>query len=177
MTLVILALWLMAGALLQTLGPAPAWLGQAKLPWLMAVALYYALNRSTAWMMVAAVCCGLAQDLMDIVPLGYSAAVFGVLALVVSRFRNLIMGESAATAAFFGFVAGALVTLARAALLAREGVIAVPLERLALKAFGCGVLGAVCTPAVFWLAHHADELVGNVVIKEVVDDFEQPLGE
>jgi rod shape-determining protein MreD len=177
MTAVVMALLLLAGALLQVLGPAPALLGGGKVPALLAVVLYYALHRGPSTVMAAAFAAGLLQDLLSPMPLGYSCAVFGLVAWLGSRFRSLVLTESMLTAAFFGLVGGLLATLAQAVLLARAGLLGWPLERVLMRAAGAGVLAAIVTPPVFRLAQRLDRWVGNVQVRDVLDDLEQPFGE
>ncbi len=169
MTVLVMAFVLSVGALAQLLCPPLALLGQAKPPLLLAAVLYYALNRETGPLLLCALLAGLAHDLLGGVPPGWSVALYGLAGLAVGRFRTLVLTESAATAAFFGALGGAVLTAVTWLLLG-------PVGRVAVKALCAGLLGGLVAPLVFVVTRRLDQWVGNVRVREVVDGIEQPLG-
>ncbi len=176
MTVLVMAIVLSVCALAQLLCPPLALLGQAKPPLLLAAVLYYALNRETGPLLLCALLAGLAHDLLGGVPPGWSVALYGLAGLAVGRFRTLVLTESAATAAFFGALGGAVLTAVTWLLLARAGRAVWPVGRVAVKALCAGLLGGLVAPLVFVVTRRLDQWVGNVRVREVVDGIEQPLG-
>lgn len=170
MTWVVMMFVLIVSAVMQTVLPTCALLGQAKFPFLLGVVLYYALNRETGVMLAAALIAGFLQDALSPIPLGYSTICFCVIGWITGRFRNLIMTESVVTPVFFGAVAGTIVIIMFYALLVREGLIVIPLRRVVLKAVSTGVLGMGCTPIMFLLTGKLDRVVGNVRIAVEVEE-------
>lgn len=147
-----------------------ALLGEAKLPLLLAVVIYYALNHDTGTAAVAALLSGFLHDVLSMIPIGQTAAVFLVAALITGRFRKLVHGEEVLTAGLFGGVSAFVSVFAEHHLLARDGLVAVTTGALWHKAFGFLLLGAVISPIVFLIVHRLDSLVGNVATSEVIED-------
>ncbi len=168
MTWVVMVFVVVGGALVQMLLPAPACVGHVKAPVLLGVVLYYALNREGNVMTTAAVSAGFLKDVLSPMPIGYSIVCFLIVAWVASRFRPLVMNEAAVTAAFFGFVSAAMVTLVVYVLLRQAGLVADPVWLGVAKSFGVALLAAVCTPLVFLLVGKFDRWVGNVEEKHSV---------
>lgn len=169
MTWLVMVLILIGSAVMQTVLPAFAFLGQAKFPFLLAVVLYYALNWNTTMMLIAAFFAGFLYDVLSPVPLGYSALCFCAIGWIVARFRNLILMDSVVTPAFFGGVAGVGFALGLYVLLAKDGLVVYPASWVVLKAVGTGILGMICTPVIFHLAGGLDRIVGNADVKESID--------
>ncbi|MBN2301372.1 MAG: rod shape-determining protein MreD [Lentisphaerae bacterium] len=173
MTWIVMIIVLLIGAVLQSIMPGYVVLGQAKHPILVGIVLYYALSRDMNVAMVAAFGAGFLQDaLTPMVPLGYSIFFFCLVVLVVGRFRNLVLVESVATSAFFGAVAGMLVNIGFGFLLATDLDTKCSLDRVLLRTLGTALLGAVTTPIVFFMIVRLDQLVGNIEIKESIDNVE-----
>jgi rod shape-determining protein MreD len=157
-------------SLLQAAVPTIACLGQAKVPLLLSVTVYYALNHETGEAAVAGLLCGVAHDVMSFIPVGQTAAVFLVVALLSGRFRKLVHGDEIFTASLFGGLAALVSVFAGYHLLSRIDLISVPAGALWHKALGTMLLGAGCTPLVFMVTHRLDSLVGNVLTTEVIED-------
>lgn len=148
-------------SVLQALVPGWAFFSQARFPFLLAVVLYYALSHEMGLALLVALIAGVIHDSLSLIPLGYTVVSFGVAALIVGRFRDLVLAESMITASFFGAVAGGLLSVALYIALTRQGLLDVGLGRMALKAIGSSILGLVTVPAVFLAVGFADRLVGN----------------
>ena len=161
MTWVVMFLVLLAGALLQTWAPGPAWLGGAKCPFLMSAVLYYAFTRSPAVMLVAAAAAGVLQDGLSPIPFGYSSFCFSVVGLLAAAFRQLVLSESLTTQILFGAAAAAAATMGMHLLLSGAGLTPPAFGWTLLKVLGAALLGGVATPAVFRGTGALDRLVGN----------------
>lgn len=166
MTYALLALILIPGAVLQIMLPAVPVLGYVKLPVLMAIVVYYALNHRRDVMFVAAVLAGFLQDSLSPMPLGYSSAVFCVLGWGMSYFRGLVISEVGITYVVFGAVGGACTELVLWGALAYRELLVLPAGRVLLRAQGAALLGAICTPFIFFIVRRIDHLVGNVATRE-----------
>jgi rod shape-determining protein MreD len=169
---VIMIIGVIVGALVQTLTPPIIVLGHAKVPCLMALVLYYALNRGADEMIIAGFLCGLVQDLLSPIPLGYSAFLFCAMGLTAGKFRKLVMGESYITPVVFGMASAFALSFLMYFLLIKDGIIQNSFASVWLKAFGTALLAAICTPITFVVTDKLDGLVGNVQTMEPVDDFE-----
>jgi len=156
---------LISGAVIQTLVPGMALLGRARLPILMSVVLYYALTSNRGIMLFSAVIAGLLQDSLSLIPAGYSAFCFGVVGVVVNRYKDDLFGDSMLTTTVIGAVTGFLVSLSLSILLWFNDMIKDPLWWWALKACGTALLGAVFTPVVFSILSGLDRMVGNMPSK------------
>jgi rod shape-determining protein MreD len=142
----------LGAALAQSWAGPVRLLGEVRAPVLLGATIFFALNREFAAGLALAFVCGLLQDLLSMTPLGFATALFCVTAVVVSRFKGLVLAESAATGVFFGGVATALVWLTLGLLLAHEGLLTLDAGSLALKVVGAALLGAVSTPLFFVMA-------------------------
>lgn len=147
-----------------------ACLGQAKLPLLLAVIIYYALNYDTGTASIAALFCGLLNDVMSFIPEGQTSMMYLVMVLVISRFRKVVHGDDILVSAVFGGVSGIVSVFIGYHLLKRDGLIDVSAGFLWLKAFGAMLLGAVSVPIVSGIIHRVDSMVGNIEIREVIED-------
>ena len=165
MTFILMTLLLMTGAIIQTLLPTYAILGQAKVPVLLAFIIYYSLNRNIRIMLIAALLAGILQDALSLSPLGYSSAIFIFIGWIISRYRGLVTTDSFMTPIVFGIIAGITVTLMQALLLAHSGLINIKPFWILLRIFSNGFLCALITPVVFILTKTLDRAVGNVEIR------------
>jgi len=156
---------LISAAVIQTLVPGMALLGRARVPMLMAVVLYYALTSNRGIMLLSAVIAGLLQDSLSHIPAGYSAFCFGVVGVVVNRYKDDLFGDSMLTTTVIGAVTGFLVSLSLSVLLWFNGMIKDPLWWCGLKGCGAALLGAVFTPVVFTIVSGLDRMVGNMPSK------------
>jgi len=172
MTWVVMVLVTLCAAVAQTLMPPVIWMGGAKPPVLLAVVLYYALHRDAGEVYIAALLCGVVQDSLSPVTLGYSPVLFCLLGWVVSRFRRVVLSETLLAPVVFGLAAGCLCTVLMYVLLARQGQVDWPWMRMLWRSAGTGLLGAIATPFVFVLTGGLDRLVGNVAMRETIDDYE-----
>ena len=169
MTWLVLVLVLVGAAVMQTVLPGYALLGQTKFPFLLAVVLYYALNWNTTGMMVAAFLAGFLQDSLSPIPLGYSAFCFCVAGWIAGRFRKVVLTDSVVTQIFFGAAAGAGVSLRLYILRAKDALVSCSPQRVVLRTLTSGMLGMVCTPVACFAAGWLDRVVGNVELEETLD--------
>ncbi|NQT94545.1 MAG: rod shape-determining protein MreD [Lentisphaerae bacterium] len=161
MTWIVMTITFAVATIVESMVPPVSALGQAKLPILMSVVLYYALHRSTTVMSIAALVAGLLCDALSPVPLGSSLLLFVVAGWVASRFRGLVMVDSAITGLFFGAVGGLGVTLVQGLLFLRGGPMAVSPGLVLVKTAGTALLGGCCTPLVFFAIGKLDRMAGN----------------
>jgi rod shape-determining protein MreD len=164
------SLMLLSAWLLQALLPAHAVLAQARYPFLLALTVYVALNRRGWGMLLTALTAGLIQDLLSTaMPLGYSAVLFAGVALLIHRYRKLVVTDSPVTAACFGGVAALLVTALLYVLLLEEGVLVIPLRMGVLRVGATGLLALGVTPLVFVVANALFGALDLVLEKEDLD--------
>jgi len=156
--------------LIQAALPPFASLGEAKVPLLLAAVVYYALNYDSGSAAVAALFAGVVHDVMSLMPLGQTSAVFLVVALVCGRFRRFVHGYEIHTTSLFGGAASLICVFAGYRLLANEGLVTISVGKLWYKAFGTFVLGLICTPFVCLAIRKIDAFVGNVATTEVIED-------
>jgi rod shape-determining protein MreD len=169
MTWVVMILSLLLAAVAQTLVPGYACLGQVKFPFLICVVLYYALHREFHVVAVAGFLAGLMQDLLCDTPTGYSAVCLWVSALILSRFRSVVVTESLVTLVAFGALAGILTTGGLYLLLVGNGHVEIPTGRALVKILGAGLLGMATGPLVVGIVLRLDRWVGNADAKEEYD--------
>ena len=162
MTLAVMLAVLVLSAVLQAVLPPLAALGQAKLPLLLGPVIYYALTSDRPRLVQAAVLAGLLQDALSLLPLGYSALAFCLVAVTVNRFRDTVFVHAAFTHMIFGALAAAAVTLMLSAMMAATGIARPPVVWLLLKLTGSLLLGAVAVPLMFQVTARLDRMVGNV---------------
>ena len=154
----------LGATLAQALLPGWAMFGQARFPVLLGLVLYYALNHKSWIVILVAFVAGILQDGLSLVPLGYSALLFCVVATVAGRYRRLVLSEAVVTAAFFGGVSSLVMALLLYLLLNQAGTIACSGSLALLRVLGSGVLGTITVPAVFLIMthlHHELELAGE----------------
>jgi rod shape-determining protein MreD len=166
-----MALMAMGAWTAQVFVPPLPFLGGAKCPFLLSLVIYHALARDTSLTMAAGLAAGLLQDVSGPQPLGCSSACFCVAGFIVRRFHRVVLANSLATRVFFGGVCAACVTLALYVWLWSAGLLEWPLWRVALRAAGTGLLGAVCAPIVCFAAERLDQAVGNTEVKEFVHEL------
>lgn len=161
MTWIVMAIVFAAATVVESMVPPLALLGQAKLPLLMSVVLYYALHGSTTVMGVAVLAAGLLYDTLSPVPLGMSLLFLVAAGWVASRFRGLVMIDSAVTGFFFGAAAGLGMTLLQGLLLLRGGLVSVTPATVLVRGAATALLGGCCTPVVFFAIGKLDRMAGN----------------
>ncbi len=162
MRLISLLFLLVAGAALQSLFPAVAWLGYANVPVLCSVAIYFTLFRGGATMLVVAVLAGLFQDSLTLIPIGYSSFGFAVGCLVIERFRDVMILQSPLTHMVLTAGLHLFVTALLSILLVQGGLIAWQPWWLLLKLPGAVVLGLVTGPIVIGMIHALEEKLGLI---------------
>jgi rod shape-determining protein MreD len=149
------------GAVAQAVFPTFRWLGQTNAPILLGLVLYYALAHSRGTMLQAAIFAGVLQDALGMIPLGYSSFCFCVVALVVSKFKELVFVHKLVTHMLFGALASGAVTLVLYGLLATAGLAALAPGWLVLKIAGSMFFGAILVPFEFEWVAGLDRLLGN----------------
>jgi len=142
---------MLGATLLQAMLPGWAALGHARFPILLGVVLYYALNHEAAVAVIAAFAAGMLQDGMSFVPLGYSAFLFCVVALIAGHYRGLVLSDAIITALFFGGIAGISVSFGLYLLLRMGNFVSCSAATAWLHIFGSGVLSVITVPSVFIL--------------------------
>lgn len=162
MTPVTMLFLLVAGTAMQLLLPAVPWLGYATAPMLGAIVLYYALYRGGLVMLFAAIIAGLFQDSSSLIPLGYSSFAFAVIALVVERFRDLMILRSAFTHMVLTAAVHVVVTALLMILMLRDGIIDGQPGLMLLKLPGAAVLGLIAGPLVIGAACSLEEKTGLI---------------
>lgn len=168
MSWIIMFILFLSTALLQSALPGFRIFAQARFPFLLSFVLFYALTRKGAIVLFAAFLAGLLQDSLSIAPLGYSAFLFSVAALIATRFRNLVVPDSPVTAAFFGGVASVLVSAFLYFLFARAELVSCGLGIGLVRVLGTGLMGMICTPFVFYVANELHRCI------DVSDKRESP---
>lgn len=156
-----MALLLLLAALAQSLVPAVASLGSAKMPFLLGVTVYYALTHKRGMVVAAALLAGTMQDSLSLLPVGFSALCFVVFGLAIHHAREVLFRDSPFTVAVLGAGLAAAGTLLMYAML-RLGTetAAVPLWWLGLKMGGNALLGVVAVPLVWLVAGTLERHVG-----------------
>jgi len=169
---IVMALFSLLAAVVQSAAPPVPALGGAKAPLLFCVVLYYSLEHDPAVMLSAATLAGLLQDSLSPAAPGLSVLCFLAVGLVAGRFRRLVQPESIVIAVLFGFAGCAAATVLSYIIFRRGGAPAWPLWNVMLKAAGTGLLGALAAPAVFAAAGGIDRRLGNVRIKREIHEFD-----
>jgi len=157
----VLFMAVIVGAVAQAVFPTFRWLGQSNTPVLLGLVLYYALAHSRGKMLQAAIFAGLLQDALGMIPLGYSSFCFCIVALVVSKFKDMVFVHKLVTHMLFGAFASGAVTLALYGLLAAAGLVTLAPGWSVLKIAGSMFLGAIIVPFEFELVAGLDRMLGN----------------
>lgn len=148
MSLLLLAVVLLFGGVLQAVLPTWAAAGQMPVPVLPALVVYYSLTRGRVRAFWIAVAAGLVQDALGIVPLGFSSCCFAVAALLLNRYREEVFEWEGLTHMILGGAAAAGTTLALGLLLGAAAGLDLPAGRILLKTLGAAALGVLTTPLV-----------------------------
>lgn len=168
MSAALLIALVLGGALAQTLLPNIGWAGDSPVPLLTALALVYALRASPGFALAAALLAGVCQDSLSLMPLGYSSFGFGLCALVVQRYRDLMVVDSWFTHVVLGAVCGFAVNLLTGVFLVAGGMAEVSAWHLAIRTAGAAVLTALVTPLVFAVVRHVEGRLGLAPELEVL---------
>ena len=155
---------------LQLQLPALALFGQVKPPLLLSIVLYYALHHENTKMYIVAVFVGFLQDALGLIPLGFSSCAFCFVGACVARYRMILLAESVITRSFFGAIGAGAVTLIVYLLLVSQSLVQLSLGRLIHKILGAGFYGLIVTPIVCECLWRVDNMLGNIFIREVVED-------
>jgi rod shape-determining protein MreD len=161
MTALLLFMAAVVAAIIQAVFPRLDWLGQANAPVLLGLVLYYALAHSRGVMLMAAIFAGFLQDALGMIPLGYSSFCFCAVALVVSKFKDMVFMHEWLTHMLFGAIASGVVTLALYGLLAKDALVTLTAGWTVLKVSGAMLLGAGIAPFEFELIAGLDRMLGN----------------
>lgn len=162
MKMVALLFLLLAGTALQAFFPALRWLGHASAPVLGAIVVYYTLFRGGPMMLAAALLGGLFQDSLSLIPIGYSSFAFAAGALIIERYREIIVLQSPLTHMVLTSALHAGVTAFLAVMLVHGDLIAWQPGWLLLKVAGAAALGLVTGPVIVGLAHLLEEKLGLI---------------
>jgi len=161
-TAIVMIFLLMAGSALQSFFPAMAWVGYSTVPVLLSLVVYYALIRGGAMMLIFALLAGLFQDSLSLIPLGYSSFCFAVCAMIIGKYRELMMTQSTLTHMVVTAAMYAAVTLMLSVLLVKDGLIPWQPVWLLLKIPGAVVLGVITGPVVIAAARALEEKLGLI---------------
>jgi hypothetical protein len=93
--------------------------------------------------------------------LGYSSFCFCIVALVVSKFKDLVFVHKLVTHMLFGALASGMVTLVLYGLLATGGLVTLAPGWTALKVAGSMFFGAILVPFEFEWVAGLDRMLGN----------------
>jgi rod shape-determining protein MreD len=162
MSALTMLLALMLSAVLEAILPVWGAAGRASMPIVLAVVLYYALYYPPSYLWTAAILGGLLQDSLGLVPLGYSAVGFCVVALIATHFREVMFVHEFWSHVWIGAFGALLSTCWLSLLLKSSGLLGAALGWLAVRWIGAFVLGAFCVPAVMALMAAVDQTLGNV---------------
>lgn len=167
MTAAIMVFLLLAGALLQSVMPAAAFLGLSKPPILASVALYYALVHSRGMAVTAAILAGVVQDSLSLFPVGTSALCLVVFGLLVVETRETMFRDSLFTVAVLGAASAAFTTLGLYGMLSLNSLAAdIPPWWVVLKTGGNALLGLGAAPIVWWMTSTLEHHVGLTAADE-----------
>jgi rod shape-determining protein MreD len=172
MTWVIMALVVLVATVVQGQVPGLAVFGEMKPPILLGVVLYYAVKRGRSEAYVCALAAGFMQDASGYIPLGYSSLAFCLVVWLLARFTKVALQDSPIAPFLFGSVAAPFCTLLLFLLLKKDSLIVGSTGGALVKMFGATVLALVATPLAFLLAGVLDRMVGNVEIRERLDEIE-----
>ena len=164
---VVLLFSLVCAAVLQTVFPTWFWLGQATPPILLGLCLHYAFHHELPFLMAASVLAGLLQDALGLIPLGYSSFLFCVVALLVSRYRDIIFVGAWLTHALFGALAAGCVTLALVVFLTGADLLVIHPAWAVVKILGAVLLGATIIPLEIQMLEALDRMLGNLEERDV----------
>lgn len=162
--MMLLTMWvtLFCGAILQALMPAWTWFGFVKPPVLLGLVMYYAFTRGRGFMLLTAVTAGVLQDALGMIPLGYSAACFCAVGLLVQRFRDVVFIFRSVTHVVVGALGHGLATVLMALLLVHDDRVVWMPGWTVSRVVGSIVLGAITVPLVFRAAEILDVKLGLV---------------
>ena len=166
MTYIVMAIFIIIGATLQSVSPAFSILGMAKFPILLSIAIYYALNRDTTSMLAAAAITGFVHDALSLTHPGYSSLTFIITGWIISRYRGLVMEDSFMTPVVFGAIGGGMVTFMQSLLLLHDKLIPSQFLWISLHITGVAALCAIITPITFILIRFVDKAVNNIKTQE-----------
>lgn len=157
---------LIMAAVLEAVLPTWTGLGYAHVPLLLGVAVYYAVYYPTVHLLIAAILAGLLQDSLGLVPLGYSAFCFTIVALLVASFREILFIHKHLSHVLVGAICAGSVTLLVYFLLRASGLLVMHFSQLMLRTMGMAILGAFSVPPVIALMFRLDHMLGNTPARE-----------
>ncbi len=162
MSLVTMLLMLLAGTILQLTLPSLRWLGYPVFPVLTSLVLYYALYRGGGLMIFTALVAGLVQDSLSLIPPGYSSLGLLAGAMLVARYRDLLILRSPFTHAMLTAIFHtAMVIWLMLSMLSNGNITWQPVW-LAWKIPGALLLGIITGPVVIAAAHWIEEKNGLI---------------
>lgn len=167
MSALLLLFALLMTAVLEAVLPTWNIMGQASAPIVLGVVLYYALYYPRSYLLAAAILGGLLQDSLGLVPLGYGAVCFIVVALLASRFRDVMFLHEFLSHVWIGALAAAVSTVLLYGLLKGSDLIAASAGWMTVRAMGSAFLGAICVPLVLAIMGSVDRTLGNVQRGEI----------
>jgi len=170
MSVLVMFIALAICGVLQLHLPGFALFGQAKPPLLLSIVMYYALRRERASMYTSAVLAGLLHDALSPVPLGFSSCAYAVVGACVTRYRKILLTESAITQSFFGGIGAGVATLIVYFLLASQSLVDIPPSRLLLRILGTGFYGILVAPVICLCLWKLDNMLGNIFASKEVED-------
>ncbi len=162
MNLLVMIFVLSLAALVQAVIPSSPLLGQAQVPAIGAVVVYYALARKRSDLIIAAIVAGVIQDGMGLIPFGYSSLAFGLVGVLIARFKEIVFVHEVLTHMLFGLLMASITVWVTYILLTSTGLIELPASFAFLKMCGSALLGALVTPLIFRACAWMDQLMGLV---------------
>lgn len=166
MTVLVLMVAVVLGAVVQATLPALSAAGGVQVPFMVGVVIYYALCRDLAILLTAAIVAGLVVDAMGLMPLGYSSFCYVLVGLAAQRYRETVLVRQWTTHVLFGALANGLVALMLSLMLGLSHVSDIGIGWALAKVAGAMVAGAIVVPFVFRFIAYLDRTVGNVIAGE-----------
>lgn len=166
MTVLVLIVAVVLGAVLQATLPALSAAGGVQVPFMVGIVIYYALTRDLAILLTAAIVAGLIVDAMGLMPLGYTSFCYVLVGLAAQRYRETVVVRQWTTHVLFGALANGAVALMLSLMLGLSNVSDIGAGRALARILGAIIAGAVVVPFVFRFIAYLDRMVGNVPLEE-----------
>ena len=166
MTVLVLLVAVVVGAVFQATLPTISALGSVQVPVMTGIVIYYALMRDRAAMLTAAIVAGLVEDAMGLMPLGYSSFCCVVVGLLARHFKETVMVRHLTTHILFGAAANGFVAFTLAMILGLNRIADIHVGWAVTKIVGAVIAGAIVVPMIFQCVAYLDRMVGNIAMEE-----------
>jgi rod shape-determining protein MreD len=146
-----ITLFLLAGAAVQALLPAPAFTGSLEFPLLTGLLIYLALHSSHGRMIYASLLAGVVYDALSPAPLGSGLPFFLIIGAGAYALRDELFADQLITYAVLGLAAVALKVAYFSAVLSATGLRPLTAGLFLVRLSGGLLFGALIVPAVYLL--------------------------